>query len=256
MPMRFDYRTGRFKKVKQGRFSKIQLVLLFAIVVGPGCRSDAASSSPLAPFSPARWFAKKATSATDEFELQPIPEGGYDAPPLPPPGRVVLPPPPPVPEPADDGSARSFYGVRPTSAEQTGPPEPAWMGRVRHLFRRGQSRDELPTLRPVPETAVAAPIQTLSATNELAPYLPSGSLPSELPRPLIVLGQPEFESRTMDRSSGTPCESPFTAPHEVHSTDWLHWQPAIVPAAPLRREAASPENGRSRASIGACETRR
>ena len=128
-------------------------ILLAGVIVLPGCRSDQASRPALAGLSPARWIAGDSDSDDDDdFTLRPVPQGAYQAPPVPPPdppARGFLPA-----RPAED--AGSFYGVRPTGAEEEQESvRPNWTDRFRKLFRRPAAEEHAP-LQPVPDRRSAS----------------------------------------------------------------------------------------------------
>ncbi|MBA3316348.1 MAG: hypothetical protein M3552_02885 [Planctomycetota bacterium] len=123
----------------KGRWSRLAATLSFpALMVGltatSGCRSDGAARPSLSAMSPTKWFARQDEASEDDFQLKPIPGGGYDTPPVPPKapiGRAFVPPSAPEPD--------AFYGVRPTSDESTEPAKPSFGEKLRGLFR-GESK--------------------------------------------------------------------------------------------------------------------
>ena len=116
-----------------------------SLLAVPGCQTERASRPQLSALSPMRWFARQEPApADDDFQLLPVPQGGYEAPPVPPPSRTgrAFVPAAPAPDPG------AFYGVRPTGAEDEDTAGSSWVDKFRNAFRRPQ-KDEPEPLRPI-----------------------------------------------------------------------------------------------------------
>ncbi len=168
-------------------------VLLLGLAATSGCRTDSAATR-LPSLNPTRWFERDAAideSAVDDgFDLQPVPEGGPSAPPLPlePKRNAYAPAPPPLPDPVsyDEEDGEGFYGVRPTGAEVEEPREPSWTNRFRTLFQKEGS--------PAAEAVLPLKIRQKPRPAESIerPPVPPGAQASR--RASVRLGIPQFEN--------------------------------------------------------------
>lgn len=111
---------------------------VLGVLATAGCQTDQGSRWSMPSLMPSSWFGRNETKpADDEFQLLPVPQGGYDTPPTPPAnrlGRASIPGPPPAPAPD------AFYGVQRMGAEVPAS-ESAWRGKWRTLFDFGDKDD-------------------------------------------------------------------------------------------------------------------